>query len=150
MAGGRPSKLSDPSFLKLVAELFAAGASRADMCEELGMKDKDTITRWRRDPRVKARVAKINEDRVIQISRKVDSIIEGRLAHAEEMDTETLLRIRKEYGGAAVARKEAIDDATVSEALDALEQNPDLDDELRELLEKADRAKQPESPEPQE
>ena len=120
------------------------------MCEELGMKDKDTITRWRRDPRVKARVAKINEDRVIQISRKVDSIIEGRLAHAEEMDTETLLRIRKEYGGAAVARKEAIDDATVSEALDALEQNPDLDDELRELLEKADRAKQPESPEPQE
>lgn len=105
------------------------------MADELGVKDLDTITRWRRDPRVKATVTRLLEDRIIQVSRRVDSIIEGRLSHADEMDTETLLKIRKEYGGAAVARTEKADDATVQQAMDAIEDDPDLPDKLAKLLE---------------
>lgn len=132
---GRPSRLSDPSFLKRVAQCFYEGLSRKAMCEELDVKDEETITRWRRDPRVKALVAKMNEDRVMQISRKVDSIIEGRLAHAKDMDTDTLIKIRKEYGGSTVARRET-DDSAITEAMEALETNPDFAEELEEFLKK--------------
>jgi hypothetical protein len=148
---GRPSRLADPEFLRLVAEHFAAGASRQDMCDELGVKDKDTITRWRHDPRVKAIVSKINADRVIQISRKVDSIIEGRLSQADKLDTETLLKIRKEYGGAAVSRKEANDDAVSAEAMKRLEEDPTIGDRLLEALNGPQEAPtEPSAPKPQE
>lgn len=131
---GRPSKLQDPTFLKRVADCFYNGLSRQAMCDELGVADTDTITRWRRDPRVKAIVGKLNEDRVMQISRKVDSIIEGRLSQAQNMDTETLLKVRKEYGGGAVARKETDEGSTIAEALSKLESNPNFADELEELI----------------
>lgn len=131
---GRPSRLEDVTFLKRVAECFYDGLSRKAMCAELGVADADTITRWRRDPRVKTIVGKLNEDRVMQISRKVDSIIEGRLAHAKELDTETLIKIRKEYGGSIVARKETDEGATIAEAMAKLEENPHFAEELEDLI----------------
>lgn len=134
---GRPSRLDDPEQLRLIAELFAAGYSRQAMCDELEVKDKDTITRWRRDPRVKAIVTKLIEDRAIQISRKIDSVIEGRLSRAEDMKIVDLIAIRKEYGGSKVQSKEVADDATINDAIEALEANPDLADDLEALLQKA-------------
>ncbi len=131
---GPKGKLADPTFLKLVATCFANGMSRGAMCDELGVSDLNTITKWRQDPRVKAIVKRLLEDRVIQVSRRIDSIIEGRLTQAETMDTNTLLRIRKEYGGAAVARTEKADDATVQEAMNAIEEDPDLPEKLARLL----------------
>lgn len=132
--GGRPSYIDTPEGQQHVAECFAAGMSRQAMCDELGVKDKDTISRWRRDPRIKAKVMKLIEDRAIQISRKVDSIIEGRLSQAENLDTETLIKIRKEYGGASVQRREVADDATVHEAMEVLENNPEAVEQLERLL----------------
>lgn len=128
------SRLADPEFLKLTATLFANGLSRQAMADELGIKDLATITKWRRDPRIRAQVTRLLEDRIIQVSRRVDSIIEGRLAHAEQMDTETLLKIRKEYGGAAVARIEKTDEDTVQQAMTAIEEDPELPDKLAKLL----------------
>ncbi|MBA3240074.1 MAG: hypothetical protein H0T60_02515 [Acidobacteria bacterium] len=133
---GRPSRLEDPEFAQLVAELLAAGASRENMCEELGVGDRSTITKWRKDPRVKARVQKLTEDRVIQISRRVDSTIMGRLAHAQDMTVDELIKIRKEYGGSALARTEKADDDTVSDAWDKVQENPDLIKELEEVVRK--------------
>lgn len=132
---GRPSRLSDPAFLKRVAACFYAGLSREVMCTELDVKDPDTITRWRRDPRVKAIVGKLNEDRALQISRKVDATIEGRLSQPEKLKIDDLIRIRKEYGGTSVGRREVADDDTVSDAMDRLAEDPELADKLRELLE---------------
>jgi hypothetical protein len=104
------------------------------MVAELDVKDVDTITRWRRDPRVKALVSKMNEDRVLQISRKVDSVIEARLGRADDLDTETLIKIRKEYGGGAVARTE-MDDTTIAEAMSRLEDDPAFADDLAKFIE---------------
>lgn len=137
--GGRPSKLADPEFAKLVAGLFADGLSRQAMLEVLqdggfDVKDPDTISRWRKDPRVKPLVAKIIEDRAIQISRKIDSVIEARLAHAEELDTETLLKIRKEYGGATVGRREIEEDSVTQGAISAIESDPEFADKLAKVL----------------
>lgn len=131
----RPNPLANPDFAKEVAEAFAAGCSRTEMCEMFGVKDKDTITRWRRDPRVKAIALKIIEDRVFMVTRKVDSIIAGRLSQAENMTMTELLAIRKEFlGGALRAQTERADEATVAEAQDWLEANPKAADQLEELL----------------
>jgi len=131
----RPNPLADPDFAKQVAELFAAGASRQDMCDALGVKDRDTITRWRRDPRVKGLVLKIIEDRILQVTRKVDGVIAERLEHAEEMTIQELIMIRKEFlGGALRAQTERADEETVAEAQDWIEKNPEAAEALEELL----------------
>lgn len=134
--GGRPSGLSDPERVKLAAALFVEGATRPQMAEELGVSEW-TITQWRKDPRVRAQVAKLVEDRVMRIVGKTDHIIEGRLQDAEKMDTELLLRIRKEFlGGAFRALHEGgkVDEATTYEAMEAVEGDPELLEGLRELL----------------
>jgi hypothetical protein len=131
----RPNPLADPEFAKQVAELFAAGASRQDMCDILGVKDRDTITRWRRDPRVKSYALKIIEDRILQVTRKVDGVIAERLEHAEEMTITELLAVRKEFlGGALRAQTEKADEATIAEGQDWLEKNPEAADQLDRML----------------
>lgn len=131
----RPNPLADPEFAKQVAELFAAGASRQDMCDILGVKDRDTITRWRRDPRVKSYALKIIEDRILQVTRKVDGVIAERLEHAEEMTIQELIMIRKEFlGGALRAQTEKADEATIAEGQDWLEKNPEAADQLDRML----------------
>ncbi len=132
---GRPNPLADPVFATAVAEAFAAGLSRKNMCELFGVKDVDTITRWRRDARVKAIALKIIEDRVLMVTRKVDGVIAERLEHASDMTITELLAIRKEFlGGALRAQTEKADEATVAEAQNWLEANPAAADQLEELL----------------
>lgn len=140
---GRPSRLKDPAFLKLVSECFAAGMSRKAIAEECDC-DKETVSRWRKDPRVKAQVTRLIEDRAIQISRKIDAVIEGRLSQAENLKIQDLITIRKEYGGSRVASKE-IDDNMVNEAVNALEQNPMLAKELEDLVRRSQEQRPQES-----
>ena len=133
----RPNPLADPDFAQQVAEAFAAGVSREDMCEMFGVSDKDTITRWRRDPRVKQRAMKIIEDRVLQVTRKVDGVIAARLEFADDMTIRELLDVRKEFlGGALRAQTEKADDDTVNEAASLLENNPEAAEALEALLTK--------------
>lgn len=132
---GRPNPLAEPDFAKAVAEAFVAGQSRQQMCELFGVKDTATITRWRRDPRVKAIALKLVEDRVLQITRRVDSAIEGRLEYASDMTVRELLDIRKEFlGGALRGQTEKADEATVTQAMEAMEENPELAEQLAELV----------------
>jgi hypothetical protein len=100
-----------------------------------GVKDPDTITRWRRDARVKGYALKIIEDRVLQVTRKVDGVIAERLEHASDMTIAELLAIRKEFlGGALRAQTEKADEATVGEMQEFLEQFPEAADELDKML----------------
>lgn len=131
----RPNPLADPDFAAKVGEAFAAGASRNDMCEMFGVKDPMTITRWRKDPRVKSVALKLIEDRVLQVTRKVDGVIAERLEHASDMTITELLAIRKEFlGGALRSQTEKADDETVNEAASWLEANPEKAAALEELL----------------
>jgi hypothetical protein len=136
--GGRPSGLNDPERVKLAAAMFMEGATRATMAEELGVSEW-TITQWRKDPRVRAQVTKLVEDRVMRIVGRTDHIIDGRLQNAEDMDTELILKIRKEFlGGAFRALHEGgkVDEATIYEAQDAVQADPELLAGLRELLQR--------------
>lgn len=136
----RPNPLADPDFAQQVAEVVAEGATRQVVADCFGVQDLDTITRWKRDPRVKSRVEKIVRDRVTEVHRKVDSVIAARLQDAHELTLKDLLDIRKEFlGGALRNQTEKADDATVAEAREALENNPGLVDELAELLSANDK-----------
>jgi hypothetical protein len=131
----RHSPLKDPEFCKQVAEAFAAGLSRQEMCDIFGVVDRDTITKWRRDPRVKATVFKIIEDRVLQVTRRVDGVIADRLENAEHLTIAELLAVRKEFlGGALRAQTEKADESTIQEAQEFLENNPDAMEDLDRLL----------------
>ena len=100
-----------------------------------GVKDVDTITAWRRDPRVKAHALKLVEDRVLRVTRRTDAVIEARLANADQMTIKELLDIRKEFlGGALRAQTEKADEQTVTEAMQAIEDNPNIVEELQKLL----------------
>lgn len=131
----RPNPFVNPEFTKQVAEAFAAGCSRREMCEMFGVKDEDTITRWRRDPRVKAVALRIIEDRVLQVTRKVDGVIAGRLEHAQNMTVRELLDIRKEFlGGALRAQTEKADEVAIQEAQEFLEKHPNAMEQLEDML----------------
>ncbi len=134
---GRPHFLNDPDNLKLVAALFASGATRDEMCEQCDVSDPGTITRWRKDPRVKAEVRKLLHDRIMRISAKTDSVIEQRLQNAADMTVDELIKIRKEFGGSALMRENVDEDGLLNEAMTALEENPELLDDMRALLRRA-------------
>lgn len=128
----RVSKLANPEFAKAVAEAYVNGSSRPEMAEMFGV-HKDTISDWTRDPRVQAHAAGFAQERATRITRRIDSEIETRLADAEDMDTELLLKIRKEFmersGKIELGNKG--DAATMSEMIDVLEANPDLAGQLK-------------------
>lgn len=137
MPAGRPHTLADPTKAKLAAELFVAGCTRQEVADAMGVKDLDTITRWRRDPRVKTIASRLIEDRVLEVHRKVDSVIAQRLQDAENLTVKELLDIRKEFVGGKFRREvEGADEDTVSEAMEAIENNPNFVEELAELFKK--------------
>lgn len=132
---GRKNPLADPDFARQVAEAFVAGATRPQMCEMFGVSDLATITRWRRDARVKAIAFKLIEDRVLQVTRKVDAVIAERLQNASEMTTKELLEVRKEYlGGKLREQHERADEETIHDAMDFLSNNPDAAEQLERIM----------------
>jgi hypothetical protein len=118
----RPSFLDEPENAKKVAEAFVDGLTREKMCEAFGVKDKYTITRWRRDPRVKSHMHRLIEDRVLSVANKVDAQIAQRLQNPDSLSVKDLLDIRREYLGGK--HRENIegkaDDATMAEAMEKM------------------------------
>lgn len=140
MAKGRPSRLSTPGLAAAVAEAWVAGLTRKDIGEKFNC-TVDTVSRWFKDPRVQAHAARIAQDRIIRIVRQTDTEIEVRLAQAEDMPTETLLKVRREY----IERQLKVQDAssggtpadagTINEAIGMMEDNPEMVDEIKKMLE---------------
>lgn len=139
----RPTPLSNPEFAKSVAAAFVSGLTHKDIAAQFGIHP-DTVTSWRRDPRVKAHAMKMIEDRVIAVTRRIDAIIEGRLQHADNLSMKDLVMLRKEMlGGTLRAQTENADDATISEVMTALDKNPDLADQLQALVESGGKLPEP-------
>jgi transposase-like protein len=139
---GRPSVIDDPENARAIAEMFVAGNTRQEIADAFGVQQLNTVTKWRRDPRVKAIAMKLIEDRVLEVTRKVDAVIAARLQNANEMTTKELLEIRKEFlGGALRQQHEKADDDTVHDAMNWLDQNPEQAALLADML--AGRAPNP-------
>lgn len=132
----RISRLANPDFAKAVGEAYADGCSRTEMSEMFGA-HVDTITDWCRDPRVQAHAARFAQERVNQITRITDREILKRLEDADEMDTELMLKIRKEFLERALKidlGKGAENAETINEVVQNLEDNPELARQLQEMV----------------
>lgn len=135
---GRPGRLDDPEYVRLFGEAVATGMTLQELADvfEIGV---STAKEYKKDPRVIAVARKHIEDRVLEITRKVDSAIAARLQEAHKMDTDTLLKIRKEFlGGAFRAQTEGgkDDPTTVNETIAEIEKNPELLIEMLAVLNK--------------
>lgn len=134
----KPHRLDDPGFAKEVARLIVNGHTRQEIADACNLKDLETVTRWKRDPRVKSHCLKLVDERIIQITRKVDAEIEERLQNSVNLTTRELLEIRKEFlGGAKRAVTEKDDGMSLNESMQALEENPELLEDLDKLIKKA-------------
>ena len=130
---GRPSPMDHDENVQLLAELYANGASRAEMADTFGVHE-DTITRWTRRPDVQAIVSQLRQHRANRILRKVETRIEGLLENEEtmkKMDLKDLLAIKKEFTPQRVEVGRAGDFGEAAElamwdALDKGEATPEL------------------------
>ncbi len=128
-------RLSNPEFAKAVAEMYINGASRAEMADEFGV-HRDTISIWTGDPRVQAHASRFAQERMLRITRKIDTEIESRLRDVDEMEPELLLKIRKEFlerGAKQAVSSLGQDTNVINDAISAMEENPDLAEALKKL-----------------
>lgn len=94
-----------PDLAVIVAEHYVAGDSNEQIAHALNAADstlnvhKDTITDYRRIPDVAAMIERLSKERIARLTRKIDGKLEARLDGDDKIDTETLLKIRKELLG---------------------------------------------------
>lgn len=132
---GRPSRLADPEFVEHLAICVANGMTREAICEEIGAKDVGSITRWKRDPRVKAAVQKVIKDRITLITSRTDAAILKKLDDADNLTVKEIVLIRQQFlGGKMRETIEDVDEETVNDLQDWLSKNPDDAAALDELL----------------
>lgn len=96
---GRPSPMDQEENVQLLAQLYADGASRAEMADTFGVHE-DTISRWTRRADVQALVTQLRQARANRILRKVETRIEGLLENEEtmkKMDLKDLLAIKRDF-----------------------------------------------------
>jgi hypothetical protein len=128
------SRIDDPGYAEAVAELLAAGLTNAQVAEALGDgTHPDTVKRWARHAKVQAHLSRIREERVNRVTRKIDSVIEGRLSDPNalrDMDMKDLVALRRELLGPAAQRvivNRGADEAEAAAELFAmLARNPEL------------------------
>jgi transposase len=121
----KPSEMEREESRRLVAEMYVNGSTRDEIGEVFNV-HRDTISDWTARPDVQAIITKLREERANRITRRVDKVIEGRLEHADKMDTETLLKIRKEFGGGADVNVKVDTGDAVAELLEAAARDPEL------------------------
>lgn len=135
---GRSPVLDDAEMLELFVQSLCNGMSNSELADMFNVTTRSVST-YKHDPRVRAASLKYIEERVIRVARQVDTEIEKRLEDCDELDTVTLLKIRKEFLGGALRMQTQggkTDAKTINEAMDEIESNPEFAKELQELLAK--------------
>jgi len=134
----RISRLADTDFAREVAECYVAGMSRSEMAARFDVHP-DTITAWKRDMRMRTIAKQLHDDRLLEMTRKIDHEMQTRLnSHRiQEMDDETLLKFRKELVGdkKTIELSGALDTSSAKGDLwKLLDDDPDLASKLSALL----------------
>lgn len=125
----RPSLLdNEPQLAELIAEMYLDGHTNQEIADTLGRGvHKDTITDYRRDPRVRKIIKRLSDEREALITRKIDKVLLARLEKAQDIDTETLLKIRKEMMPKRVEVSGGVEHADlVRELWEEADKNPAL------------------------
>lgn len=140
----RPSLLDkEPHLREVVAELYIDGKTNAEIAEAIGRGvHKDSITTYRRRPDVQQIIDRLSRERESLIKRKIDSTLLARLEHSDKMDTEILLRIRKEILPKRLEVKNTDDRGSITDELfDAADKDPAVAVRLLDAMESAQAKK---------
>lgn len=135
---GRPSFFDNQEKVDLFAQGLADGTKLKELAGMFGVSNWSAV-QYKKDPRMKAAVLRKIEERVHRVTRVVDAKIEERLEEADDLDTDTLLKIRKEFLGGALrlqTQGNKADANTINDAMDEIESNPEFAAELQQLLER--------------
>lgn len=137
----RPSKLANPEFVKLFAADYVEGMSLRELSNKYEI-HRDTAFVWSNDPRVRAQAAKLAEDRIQRVTRRVDRELERRLEDADELEVKDLLAIRKEFLGNSFKFTEdkQISADQINDTLTNMEDDEDFDKQVAEFLAKRNGA----------
>lgn len=129
----RPSLLdNEPALAQTIADAYMDGMTNQEIADLLGRGvHKDTITDYKRDPRVRNRIKAISDEREGQISRTIDKALLERAKHPEKLDTKTLLEIKKTLNP---KRIEITDGSKQSDLVEELWRAADGDPVLAEKL----------------
>lgn len=118
----------EPELQELVAEAYVNGDTNAQIAEKLGRGvHKDTITDYKRHPKVQAIAERLTKERHLQITSKIDTALMKRLDHVDKIDTDTLLKIRKEILPERIEVTDKTKRASIVEELwDLADQDPEV------------------------
>lgn len=113
---------------ELIAEAYADGRSRQQIADAIGDNcHKDTVTEYLKDDEIQAMIDRLSRERINRVTRKIDAALESRLEHVDKIDTETLLKIRKEMLPERIEIDDKTDRSTLVEELwGAADQDPEL------------------------
>jgi transposase len=118
----------EPHLREIVAESYVNGMTNAQIADAIGYGvHPDTITDYKRHPKVQAIAERLTKERHLQITSKIDASLLKRLDHVDKIDTETLLKIRKEI----LPERIEVNDTTkraslVEELMDLADEDPEL------------------------
>jgi hypothetical protein len=133
---GPKSHLDDKGFCESLARLLVDGKSRDEIADILGC-NRYSITKWRKDPRVKAPMLRLAQERTLRVTRLTDSILEGRLSRPEDLTVKELLAIRSAFSGSDLFKKsqEQSDESdNVADILEFFEEDPEKAKQLADAL----------------
>lgn len=131
----RTSRLDqDAALPQKVAELIHDGLTHTEVAAAVGEgTHKDTITRWRKDPRVQAHLTRLREERTNRITSKIDSRLSALIETPDELaklSIKELIEIRRELLPPAAQRhivhRGADESAALADLQRLLSERPDL------------------------
>lgn len=129
----------EPELQEMVAKLFVEGKGNKEIAEALGRGvHPDTITDYKRHPAVQRIAMRMTRERHLQITSKIDTALAERLKHADKIDTETLLKIRKEILPDRIEIADKTNSGSIIEEMwDAANEDPQLAEKMQKALEAA-------------
>lgn len=127
---GRTWQLEKEGRVDEFAQAYAEGLNREQLAGMFGC-SVESITNWSKRPEIQRRVSALNTERANRVLRAVDTALENRLRNVENLDIETLLKIRKEFAGDKLEITTKVDQNELAQELWAkLDSDPEAIDRL--------------------
>jgi len=128
-----------PWMQDIVAEAMVNGKTNQEIADLLQHgTHKDSVTDYKKHPAVQAKAERLTKERFLQITGKIDSALLARLEHVDKMDTEELLKIRKEILPERIEVTNKTDKASIiAELFDLLDKDPEKAAEVMDAQERA-------------
>lgn len=114
----RVAKIDEfPELKDTLAELLADSIPHQKIADQMGVKDRGTISAWSKRPDIQMRVTRLIQERSNRILAQTTKKIEGHLNGDKKISLENLLKIQREFAGQLVKIDATTDSSKALEEL---------------------------------